>query len=80
MNALELLKEIRQVRELDIPIIIVTGQGSEEVAVQALNLAANEYLVKRDNYLMRLPSIIRSAYQHAELQRKQAKLAESEAK
>jgi PAS domain S-box-containing protein len=80
LNALEFIKILRQERKFDIPILIVTGQGSEEVAVQALKLGASEYLMKRDNYLFRLPSLILSAYQHIELKRKQAALVESEAK
>ncbi|HDR50517.1 MAG TPA: response regulator, partial [Mariniphaga anaerophila] len=80
MNALEIIKEIRQERKLDIPIIIVTGQGNEEVAVQALKVGANEYLVKRENYLTRLPSLITSAFQYCMLERKQKELSLSEAK
>ncbi|MCU4177795.1 response regulator [Carboxylicivirga sp. N1Y90] len=80
LNALEFIKIIRQDRKLDIPIIVVTGQGNEEVAVQALKLGANDYLVKRQNYLQRLPSLILSAFQYVELERKQAKIAESETK
>ncbi len=80
MSALEFIKEIRQERKLDLPILIVTGQGNEEVVVQALKLGASEYLVKRENYLKRLPSLITSAFQFCELQRKQKALKESEAR
>jgi PAS domain S-box-containing protein len=78
MNALELIKEIRQERALDIPILIVTGQGNENVAVQALKVGANDYLVKREHYLSRLPTLITATYQHCELKRKQEALAKSE--
>jgi PAS domain S-box-containing protein len=80
MTALEIIKEIRLERKLDIPIIIVTGHGNEEVAVQALKVGASDYLVKRENYLTRLPSLISGAYEHCELKRKQKALKESEAK
>ncbi len=80
MNALEIIKEIRQERKLDIPILIVTGHGNEEVAVQALKVGASDYLVKRENYLTRLPSLITGAFQNCELKRKQTALKESEAK
>ena len=80
LNALEFIKIIRQKRKMDIPIILVSGHGSEEIVVQALRLGASEYLVKRENYLFRLPSLITSAYQHFELKRKQQALAESEVK
>jgi PAS domain S-box-containing protein len=80
ITALEIIKEIRLERKLDIPIIIVTGHGNEEVAVQALKVGASEYLVKRENYLTRLPSLISGAYEHCELKRKQKALEENEAK
>lgn len=80
MTALDIIKEIRLERKLDIPIIIVTGHGNEEVAVQALKVGASDYLVKRENYLARFPSLISGAYEHCELKRKQKALEESEAK
>lgn len=80
LNALEFIKIIRQERKLRLPVILITGHGNEEVAIQALKLGVNEYLVKRDDYLFRLPPLILSAYKHYELVKKQAALAESEAK
>jgi hypothetical protein len=80
LNALEFIKIIRQERNSDIPIILVSGQGNEDIAVQALKLGASEYLVKRENYLFRLPTLITSAYQHYELKRSQRAVKESEAK
>lgn len=80
MNAFEVVKIIRQERKLAIPIILVTGQGTEEVAIQSLKLGADEYLVKRENYLFRLPSLIISAYQKCLLIKQQSDLIQSEAK
>ncbi len=37
-----------------LPVVLVTGQGNEEVALQALKLGASDYLVKRPGYLYRL--------------------------
>ena len=80
LTALEFIKIMRQERESDIPIIIVTGQGNEDIAVQAMKLGASEYLVKRENYLFRLPTLITSVNQNYELKRSQKALQESEAK
>ncbi len=80
LNALEFTKIIRQERKLLVPIILVTGHGNEEIAIEALKFGVNDYLVKRENYLQRLPSLILSIYQHYELVRKQLELAESESK
>ena len=80
INALEAIKIIRQERKLSLPIVIVTGQGNEEIAVQALKLGVDEYLVKRENYLMRLPSMLLSVYQNHQLEIKQKELAKSRLK
>ncbi|NHJ03612.1 MAG: response regulator [Candidatus Heimdallarchaeota archaeon] len=45
MDGLEFLTIIRE-REQDIPFIIFTGRGREEVAIRALNLGADYYLQK----------------------------------
>lgn len=78
MNGLELLKELRQVRMLDIPILIITGQGDEEIAIQALKLGATDYLLKGAEHLQRLPTALENAYFRVELMREQQALRASE--
>lgn len=80
LNALEIIKEVRQERKLFIPIVIVTGQGDETIAVEALKIGADDYVIKHNNYLMRLPSVLMSAYRHRELERQQQALKQSETK
>lgn len=80
MDALELIKTLRQNFNQRIPIILVTGQGNEELAVQAMKLGANDYLTKSEKYLYKLPSVIINSYQHYELKRQQEILLESESK
>ncbi|MFP4001436.1 MAG: PAS domain S-box protein [Thermoplasmata archaeon] len=46
MNGIELLQRIREERGRDIPFIIFTGKGREEVAMKALNLGADRYMQK----------------------------------
>lgn len=45
-NGLELLKKINKQREEDLPFILFTGKGREEVAMEALNLGADRYVRK----------------------------------
>ncbi len=78
LNTLELLKEIRQVRGLDLPIVLVSGHGDELVAVQALRLGASDYLVKSPGYLYQLPGLLENAYHRTQLMREQAALKASE--
>jgi two-component system sensor histidine kinase/response regulator len=79
-NAMEVLKILHDERHLDIPVILVTGQGDEEVAAQALRLGAGDYLVKHPNYLYELPAALENAYYRVRLAREQAALRESEAR
>ncbi|HRQ42053.1 MAG TPA: GAF domain-containing protein [Chloroflexota bacterium] len=80
LNALDALKIIRQERRLALPVILITGQGSEEVAVNALNLGAADYLVKHASYLFKLPAALENAYHLGKLLQEQIALRESEAR
>ncbi|MBI9041529.1 PAS domain S-box protein [Lutibacter sp.] len=80
LNALEIIKIIREERKLFIPIIIVTGQGDEAIAAEALKIGVDDYVVKKEQYLLRLPSIIMNSYQHREIERQQHALKQSELK
>ncbi len=46
IDGLELLESIRDDRGNDIPFIMFTGKGREEVAIEALNLGADRYIQK----------------------------------
>ena len=78
LNALEVLKELRQVHRLEIPIVLATSHGDQEVAAQALRLGASDYVVKTEGYLYRLPGVLENAYHYNQLLREQAALRASE--
>jgi hypothetical protein len=80
LNALEITKTIRLERKLNIPIVIVTGQGDENTAVEALKIGVDDYIVKRENYLIRLPFVLINAYRNRELEQQQQALKLSETK
>ncbi len=46
MNGLELLEVVREDLEIEVPFIMFTGRGREEVAIKALNLGADRYIQK----------------------------------
>jgi signal transduction histidine kinase len=75
-NGLELLKTVREDRLLDLPVVMVTGQGGEDVAAHAMRLGATDYVVKRDNYLVALPAVIENAFHRVNAAREHAALRE----
>ena len=77
MNALDVVREVRHGRHLDIPIIVITGHGDETSAAQTLKLGAADYLVKQEDLLQRLPVAIENAWYRAQLERERSALRES---
>ena len=78
MDALDVVREVRQARGLALPIIVITGQGDETSAAQTLKLGATDYLVKQEDLLARLPVAIENAWYRAQLERERSALRESE--
>ena len=74
LDALETIKILRAERGLDIPIVMVSGQGNEEVAARAIHLGANDYLSKHSGYLYQLPATLEKNWSLAELSRERANL------
>ena len=67
-----------------LPVIIVTGTGNEEVAVEALKKGADDYVVKSPSHIRRLPqtiySVIDTKRSKIERMQVQRELQESEAR
>ena len=68
-NGLELLARIREAN-LDLPVIAVTGEGSEDVAVEALKLGAGDYMPKSRITTESLTRSILNVIEKADLQRR----------
>ncbi|MCB0222711.1 MAG: response regulator [Anaerolineae bacterium] len=64
-EGLQVLDAVRA-RNLNVPVIIVTGTGSEEVAVEAMKRGAADYVIKTARHIRRLPHTI-----HAVMEKKQ---------
>jgi signal transduction histidine kinase len=69
-DGLDVLKRIREGRR-DLPVILLTAAGNEEVAVQAMKQGASDYLVKRFNAKgeVELAASVRRGLEQAELTR-----------
>jgi PAS domain S-box-containing protein len=76
MTGTEVIRKLRETG-LQIPVIMVTGQGDEEVAVTAMKSGASDYVVKTQGYFRKLPAVIEKAIETCELQ---SRLKDSEDK
>ncbi len=65
-NGLEVLEQIRQ-GEVPPPLVMVTGRGDEQVAVEAMKAGAYDYVVKAAGYLQRLPVVAQRAVEAHQL-------------
>jgi PAS domain S-box-containing protein len=76
-SGLDLLTKIREMH-LPPAVILVTGQGDEQMAVAALKAGAADYLVKQSDYLLRLPFVITNAVAQQKLEQEKAAKQEAE--
>ena len=58
-NGFELFEEVRG-RWEDLPFIILTGQGKEDVAMEALNKGVDQYHIKKENPIELFKSLSKS--------------------
>ncbi|MBD1909262.1 MULTISPECIES: hybrid sensor histidine kinase/response regulator [unclassified Leptolyngbya] len=65
MTGLEFLDELYQQAGVPLPVIMVTGQGDERVAVQAMKRGAQDYLIKQDLEPNVLQVTVRNAVQQS---------------
>ena len=72
MSGLETLQEIRRA---DGPsVVMVTGMGSEEIAVEAMRAGAIDYVVKDPTYIRMLPEVVERAWRLHDLGRRAKQL------
>ena len=77
-DGLQVIQELSKNGSLP-PLIMVTGAGSENVAVEAMKLGASDYLVKdvKSGYLNLLPTIIKHVWKQNRLKEEKAQAIEA---
>jgi PAS domain S-box-containing protein len=78
LNGIEFSQKILNRDDITIPLIMLTGQGSAEIAIHALSIGISDYIIKDDWYLYKMPFILESVCSRAKLQQEQKALLESE--
>lgn len=66
-TGLDVLREMKN-KGIVNPVIMITGQGDERIAVEAIQQGAADYLQKSGDYLLTLPSLIHKTVQNHQLQ------------
>lgn len=66
-EGLQVLEAVRSAGS-NLPVIIVTGTGSEEVAAEAIKRGAADYVIKSPKHIRRLPQIIHLVLQKQQLE------------
>lgn len=68
-TGLEVLKRCKEFNP-DLPVIMFTATGDEEVAVQAMKAGLDDYVLKSPKHFGRLPMTVRAAIERAEARRR----------
>ena len=66
-EGLQVLEAVRA-KDPNLPVIIVTGTGSEEVAAEAIKRGAADYVIKTPSHIQRLPHTIHAALEKKRLE------------
>ncbi|MFH7319845.1 EAL domain-containing protein [Desulfurivibrio sp. D14AmB] len=78
LDALEIVKTLRDDPEFNLPVVLVGERGDEEEVAAALHLGVTDYLIKQPGYLFGLPATLEQAVRLRQLLREQAALRASE--
>jgi two-component system cell cycle sensor histidine kinase/response regulator CckA len=60
MDASDVLKALTD-RNIEVPVVVATAVGDEELVVRLVRLGAWDYVAKDGDYIQRLPAVLRSA-------------------
>lgn len=74
MNGLKILRGIKE-RGYDVPVIMITGRGDEQIAVDSIKEGAYDYVLKKsDDYKDKLPLVIERVLKRHRILREKLKL------
>ncbi|GIW96703.1 MAG: hypothetical protein KatS3mg111_0036 [Pirellulaceae bacterium] len=71
------IKVLQAVKRLmpHVPVIMFTGTGSEEIAVEAMKHGLDDYIIKNVRHLVRLQAAVKASLEHAGVRRRAERLA-----
>jgi len=68
------LSVLREVKRLwpNVPVVMFTGTGSEEIAVEAMKAGLDDYVIKSPRHFARLPAAVMNALRQAKISEQKA--------
>ncbi|MDY6785962.1 MAG: response regulator [Cyanobacteriota bacterium] len=67
-TGIDILRAIKRKKPL-CPVIMFTGTGDEEIAVKAMKMGLDDYVIKSPKHFVRLAAAVRSAWEREKLRR-----------
>ena len=64
-NGIDILNAVKS-RQPDVPVIMFTGSGTQEVAVAAMKAGLDDYVIKTSRHFLRLSQAVRLAWENAQ--------------
>lgn len=77
-KGIKLLKELLEVRRLDLAVVVLAEHGDKESVMEAFRLGVMDYVVKHPAYLHQLAGVLENTFHRAQLAREQKALKASE--
>jgi two-component system cell cycle sensor histidine kinase/response regulator CckA len=74
LKGVSLLKELLEVRRLDLAVVLLAEHGDKESVTQAFRLGVMDYVVKHPAYLHQLVGVLENAFHRVQLAQKQKAL------
>jgi len=78
ITSIELIKQLREAHHSDVPIVIMSYEENQDIALQALRFGADDFILKNPGYLYQLPSVLENAFNRVQVERERAALKASE--
>lgn len=75
-EGLQVLEAVR-LKDPKLPVVIVTGTGSEEIAVESLRRGATDYVIKSPAHIRRLPDTIHAAMERKRMEGERLNMEEA---
>ncbi|MFQ5706297.1 MAG: response regulator [bacterium] len=75
-DGLTILKRLVNDKNIQAPIVVVTGHGHEKIAVEAMKAGAFDYVVKSDEYPALLPELVHRVLDRYRVYREKKKIDE----